>query len=331
VAEENPAPAEIDVDSLDDAAFDKLKADMHSSADVVVEEKPAETTTTEETKAQRQRDEQGRFAKSEETATGEEDDAEPRSETVPHGQFHRERERRKQAEARAKEIEDNYSRLMERTNQLLSTTAQIAQPQQQEQQQPAGPPKGDPMAMLEWLTERVQQQEITQQQAQQYAYQEGYRQESLRQLANIEAQFRTTTPDYDAALQYMAESRDAELQLAYPMSTMEQRSQFILREWENLVSANMEAGRNPVQQIYELAKRRGYTPTTQAPQTQPTSAAGQIAAREEARKASMSLGSTGGGITNTGAITPEQLLEMSDAEFDAYKKKHGSVARAFQS
>jgi len=35
-------------------------------------------------------------------------------------------------------------------------------------------------------------------------------------------------------------------------------------------------------------------------------------------------------VTNTGRTTPEDILEMSDAEFDAFKKKHGSVAYAFQ-
>ena len=48
-----------------------------------------------------------------------------------------------------------------------------------------------------------------------------------------------------------------------------------------------------------------------------------IAKREEARKASMSLGKTGGAVSNTGKVTPEQLNDIKDilmqTEFDSWK------------
>ena len=36
------------------------------------------------------------------------------------------------------------------------------------------------------------------------------------------------------------------------------------------------------------------------------------------------------GDQNTGVTTPQELLDMSDEEFEAYKKKHGSVSYAFK-
>lgn len=318
--------AEIDVDTLDDAQVAELQGKMMNEAETPAPtepEKAAEPAEPAETAAKTEADA--------DTDVADDDDADPKSETVPHGRFHREMQRRKQAEQRAQEIERNYSVLTERMTQLMA----LQQPQQaqtEQQAQPSGPPKGDPVALLEWLAERAVQQEQANVQYAEQNRQQAEHQQLTSRLEQVEQSFRTATPDYDEALSFMAESRDRELQIAYPLSTAEQRQAYIVNEWRGMTAANMEAGRNPAQQIYELAKARGYArKAAPAPAAETgQQVADDIAKREAARQASMSLGATGGGVANTGQVSPEQLLDMSDAEFEAYKKKHGgSIASAF--
>lgn len=309
---------DIDVDTLDDAQVAELKGKMMEQSAEKPAEKQAEPAPKEPETAETQQAD----------ATEHDEDGEPKSETVPHGRFHRERELRKQAETRAQELERNYSVLSDRLTQLFALQQQPMPAQQQEQ--PDGPPSDDPVSALNWLVERYKQQEQRNaEQATMYQQQAGH-QQFVNSLAQAENAFRATADDYDAALSFMAQSRDTELRLAYPMSTEQQRQQYILTEWSQMAAANFEAGRNPAQQIYELAKARGYAKAAPAPDAQAQQAAAEIAKREEARQASMSLGATGGGVANTGQVTPEQLLDMSDEDFEAYKKKHGgSIARAF--
>lgn len=317
---------EIDVDTLDDAQVAELQGKMMNEAETPAPTEPEKAAEPAETaEAAKPEGEEGA-----DTADVD-DDADPKTETVPHGRFHREMQRRKQAEQRAQEIERNYSVLTERMTQIMALQQpQQAQPDQQAQ--PSGPPKGDPVALLEWLAERAVQQEQANVQYAEQNRQQAEHQQLTTRLEQVEQSFRTATPDYDEALSFIAESRDRELQIAYPLSTAEQRQAYIVNEWRGMTAANMEAGRNPAQQIYELAKARGYAKKAPEPppQAETPSAASQVADREAARLASMSLGAAGGGVANTGQVSPEQLLDMSDAEFEAYKKKHGgSIASAF--
>jgi len=321
LADKDPAiEAEIDVDALDDAAFADLKGKMAGEIDTDDHQEPDKAP--EATKAA-----EGDKAAPDANAAKTDDDDDPKSETVPHGQFHRERERRKQAETRASELEERFTKLAARVAEL--TAAPKAEPEAAKVDDL--PDETNPLEQIAWLVKEVREGRMSREEAQKQAREEGERQEYASQIKRVEDEFKATTPDYDAALQFAAQSRDEELQLMYPMSTAEQRKQFVLREWGQITEQALQAGINPAERAYQFAVKRGYRKAdpNPTPTPEPKDVVDEITEREETRKAALSLGKTGGGVTQAGAISPEQLLDMNDAEFAAYKAKHGSVARAF--
>lgn len=332
------ADKEIDVDALNDEDFAKLKDDLRSG-NVVTQDDTTEPEPETEKPGQ-VRDEQGRFTKPEQAAEvadeppDEEQDEEPpadaepgKSKTVPHGQFHRERELRKQAQTERDMLAQNYQKLADRLQQLMETTPAPAA--QEQQAAPVMPAEDDPLGRINWLVDTITKDREEQQKTRQLTQ----AQEEQRQFANgitaLENEFRKTNPDYDQALQFVAKARDEELQLMYPMATQQERNQYILGEWNNIMHYAAAAGVNPVERVYQLAQARGYSKPAPQQQEQQQPAVPDLAKREETRKASLSLGKSGGAVTNTDRVSPEQLLEMTDAEFAAYKAQFGSVSRAF--
>lgn len=305
---------EIDVDALDDAAFADLKGKMAGEIDkeetVEPDKDPPATVVAKTPDA------------APEKADDDEEDG-PKSETVPHGQFHRERERRKQAELRASELEERFTKLAGRVAELTAPKEQPVEAAKADEPDPT-----NPLEQINWLVKEVREGRMSREEASKQAKEEGERQVFAQNVKAVEDQFKASTPDYEQALQFAAKSRDQELALMYPQMTAEQRQQFVLQEWNGVTRNAVATGQNPAEMVYKFAQMRGYQKASPepAPQSDPVK---EIAEREETRKAAMSLGKSGGGVTQTGAISPEQLLDMDDAEFAAYKAKHGSVARAF--
>lgn len=314
MADDEQAGAPPDVDAMDDAAFSELKTEMRKEVDRPerpAEDKPAKAAP------------EAKKADAPETG-GDDDDT--KAETVPHGQFHRERERRKQAEEREKLLSDNYTKLLARTQELL-------EPRQQQEQQTETVPDfdSDPFAAGKWTNEQLRkiQQEMKErsEREQQTATERQQDQVFQTHVKAAIGDFIKTAPDYPAAFNHLAQARDAELKALYPQLTDEQRVTYLKQEYRAIFDANLRAGVNPAQKIYEIAKGRGYQPKGATP---PPNAAADLTRQEELRVASLSLGKGGGAVADTGRVSPEQLLEMSDADFAAYKKKHGSVAHAFR-
>lgn len=314
---------EIDVDALDDAAFAELKGKMAEGIDSEGAGEPGKEPQATPT---------AKTAEAAPEATGEkaEDDDEdgPKSETVPHGQFHRERERRKQAEQRASELEERFNKLAARVTELSTVQAK---PAEEEKPRSDEPDPSNPLEQIAWLVKEVREGRMSREEAQKQAREDGERHTFAQNIKAVEDAYKEQTPDYEQALQFAAKSRDDELALMYPQMTGDQRQQYILQEWGAITRNAMATGQNPAEMAYRFAQMRGYRRADPQPEPSPAPAnpVAEIAQQEETRKAAMSLGKTGGGITNTGAITPEQLLDMSDDEFAQYKAKHGSVARAF--
>lgn len=320
MADKEPAPeAEIDVDALDDAAFADLKGKMAGEIDT---DTPPEPDKAPEATKVADADKPA----PEPNAAKAEDDDDPKSETVPHGQFHRERERRKEAERLRAEADERFTKLAARVAEL---TAVQAKPADELAKTDDLPDEANPLEQIAWLVKEVREGRMSREEAQKQAREEGERHEYAQRVKAVEDDFKTRQPDYDEALQFAAKSRDEELQLMYPLSTPEQRQQFVLREWGQITQQALQAGINPAERAYQFAVKRGYRKAEPEPTVESKTVVDEITEREETRKAALSLGKTGGGVTQTGAISPEQLLDMSDDEFAAYKAKHGSVARAF--
>lgn len=319
---------EVDVDSLDDKAFEDLKGKMRA------EEPPADETDGDKPD-DRARDESGRFAKAEDKpAVVDDDDAEPdpkagKSEMVPHAKFNQANERRKQAEKAKQEAEERYAKLLERTQALLE-----AQTPKQEAPEPPKleipDPKVNPVGGIEfttnWIKDRIEAETRQRTESEAQQREEGIWQQAQayaqHEFAKAEQSDQELRPAYD----YLLKSFQAEFQ-AYGMQGPMLEQQLRQTEREHITYALKNNMRIP-DYLKALASARGFHYAAPQPEVRADPAA-DIAAREEARKAALSLGKAGGGVTNTGAITPQQLLDMDDAEFAAYVAKNGGVGRAF--
>lgn len=307
--------ATVDVDELNDDDFAKLKGEMTTGEPDKPADKEPQPAKTE-----------ADAAKVEDTADDEDEPA-GKSETVPHGRYHHERERRKAAEAEKEKLAQNYQKLLERTQQLMEARATPAGDELAKDTDEPDP--ANPLEQIAWVVKELRAGKERQQQTEVQSREAGERQQFAQGIKAIEDDFKKVTPDYDAALSFAAQSRDEELQLMYPLSTSEERRQFILNEWNQITRQSIQAGVNPAERVYQFAQKRGYKKAEPQIETKAEDPVTKIASQEETRKASLSLGKTGGGIVNTDKIDPAGLLDMSDEEFEAYKKKFGSVSRAF--
>lgn len=320
MADDKPADApEIDVDALSDADFTELKGKMRAEqpTDAPPETKP----TAEAPKADKPAPEPA------------DDDSEPdgKAETVPHGQFHRERERRKEAERLRAESDERFAKLAQRTQELLAGQ----QPQEpQYADEPAIPdPDVDPHGAIKWLKDTMverqkreaeQATEARQQTEQQQAFQQAFNKVNADYNSAVTAD--PSIVDAHAALR--TSLKNELLANGYPPEQID--NEIVRIENQHLMFV-AQTGRKVGDHIKGLASARGWQPKA-APASEINAGmtdAQKIAQREETRLASQSLGKGGGEVANTGVMTPQELLDMSDADFAAYKKKHGSVARAF--
>lgn len=217
---------------------------------------------------------------------------------VPHGALHEERERRKEAERQVKEANSKFSLLEGRLEELR----RAAEPK---------PPEGpeDPIQTIQELKawKKQTEQTLTEQQQQE----QGFRQFNEAVEAGLE-EFRAENPDYDAAIEYLAQERDAQLKA---IGHNAQEAMAIMKREANAIFAKaLQDGVNPGSRVYALAKRMGYqkeAPETGKPngasasQRLRTIAAGQGAAR--------SLSNAAGSATKP--LTLQALADMSREEF----------------
>lgn len=152
----------------------------------------------------------------------------------------------------------------------------------------------------------AQTAQATQEQIKQW--QESQRQQAVvQQLAtrvtSAEAEFQTENPDYHDAVKYLNEFRVRELTVLG--LSPEQAREKSGRELMQAAFEFAQAGRNPAEIAYNLAKARGYAKPA-APATS------KFDTQRQGVQASKSLGS-GGAPSNQ--LTAQQLLSMSDEEF----------------
>lgn len=244
-----------------------------------------------------------------------------RPQMVPHAALHEERERRKEMERRLTEEAQQRRVLEERTNLLLQ---RIAQPQQEAPAEPLPKPEQDPFGYLTGTLQRqgsdietVRQQLAVRQQQEQHAAAVAQIQQ---QAMALEAEFRSATPDYDAAVAHLRATRARELEIAGFADPM-QRHNLLSQEALGIAARAMQSGRNPAEMIYEIAKHRGYQrPEAQAPQQTPTETPAEriqraAAAQQQGRGLSQVRG------TGPAPLTANALLEMSPAKFEEFLAK----------
>jgi chromosome segregation ATPase len=248
---------------------------------------------------------------SQEEPSEEKDAEEKKSSMVPHGALHEERTKRQEIEQRYQQLEQQNTQLMERFDRLLQ---RFDQPQPQQQKEPEQIPdkEQDPFGYMQWLENQVnelkqgqekQTQQQTEQQQMQAIWQEGNRQAS---------EFRSQTPDYDQAFEYLYQKRGEEL---IAMGTPKERVATILQQeaWQGMQYA-LANKINPGQMVYSMAQSRGYT--KQEGTVDP----------ETAMKANRSM--SGSGRSTDTEASMNDIINMTDEEYEKWLDKNGDAGLA---
>lgn len=264
-------------------------------------------------------------------AKPEEGDDRPKSETVPHGQFHRERERRKAAEQQAEIATQRLTEL------LQASAAQREQPAaQQAQLQPDIPdqnedPFGYMIAQTDRLTSRLEEidtarkHDVEQQRAQANDARLWHASE-----ADLSA-YAAENPSAGAAYEFLAEEGRKHLRAQGVYNDQDISNS--LARWQVQLAAHAEnLGVRPSRLVMMMAQERGWQAGEAGKPAAPSSAtekyraeAEKIAKQEQARNASLSL-SGEGGEANTGMPTAQEIIDMSDEDYAKFKAKYGEEA-----
>lgn len=300
-----------DVDDMSDAQVADLKNTMRETP---AEEKPENEQKPETAKA------------ADKPADKPEEE---KQETVPHGQFHRERERRKEAERLS-------SIATQRLAELLEASRPQAQPQVDHDPEP-----DEPMEKLAWQSRRIERLERGLGQE----YQQTQRQRQEESIVNLVAarfaEKEIEQPELKDISTYLATSYGREFAVLQGLQGMTADGQIIAHSpvqqavigQIKQIAIHCYNNGIPIEEYYaNLAKARGWQPkqngdarTRNDDGTFAKQETDRIDALEAAKRKAKSLGGTGAPVEMS-EITPETLIAMSDEDFSAYKKKHGEKA-----
>lgn len=150
----------------------------------------------------------------------------------------------------------------------------------------------------------------THQQSQQLTQLQAFQQ----QVVQLKNQFASTTPDFDAAITHLRNTRIADLR-TFGMSD-QQIAQQLAQEEFSVAEISIANGRNPAQVLYDMSKRHGYQPTAApapgAPAPSPAPAA-SLDAIQRAQAAARTLPAAPAPATE---ITLDNLKAASDADLN---------------
>lgn len=213
------------------------------------------------------------------------------------------------------EIAEQNRVLQERMNQFLQAQLQQQQVQQVQQQQPKeelpaipafiDDPEGHVKALVEQHNrEMAEVRQYIQQQAQ--AQQGASQQQQLAmQVGAQEAEFRKTTPDYDAALEHFNARKITEY-TTLGLDELQARQQ-LARDYQGVAMRAQQLQCNPADLMYRMAKAVGYTGQQQQsapPKTPPTSLS--------------NLPGDGKAPDQQGAVNAKAIAAMTNEEFDKF-------------
>lgn len=251
---------------------------------------------------------------------------------VPLAALHEERQRRK-------EVEQQNALLQQRTNAILENMARQAAPQQVQPPAPELPdPNKDPagyiLAVLDAQQKKIDALTSGTTQQQQTTQQMTVLQQVQRRAEFMENEYKKATPDYENAVAYLRQSREAELiALGYsdPMARQSQLSQDLM----GIAITAAQQNTNPAEIVYNMAKGRGYgvAPATPAPAlaAPPTPAAPAAPATPQPNLTTVAAGQQQAAVSLSGTpgtapakVTAKTLLEMSPADFDKFMNDSGN-------
>ena len=244
---------------------------------------------------------------------------------VPHGAFHRERERRKATEAELMSARERMARADERLavlNDILSASESPTQEKKPEEAPPPDP-ETDIFGYVKWQAQKIQELEESRKAETTQREQARLASEVQNYYRNDAMAFMKEQPDFADAYNHVAQSFASELR-AKGLND-EQIQQQLMSEEAQIAYQCRIRGTSPSQVIYEMAKARGWQSkggNGNAPQAAPSDTAQKkIANIQQAQRASVSL--SGAGSSGGEGLTIEALANMSDDEFAAVSSRLG--------
>lgn len=262
------------------------------------------------------------------------DHGDERAKTVPHQAMHAEREKRRAAEAKLREVEQKAAveaaRVQERLKLLTeAVSAATAPPPPAPAAEPEIPDINvDPVGHFKAQFERTQKQ-LADVKAMQDGFQQQTRQQAqvadLRNWAVAQEQaFMQQEPTYQPAMDALKAGRHAELE-AIGIADPTERERVILNDITAIAVKARQDGVSFPARLYALAQSRGWqkpAPVEAAaasPAVPAMDAAPSIDRREQGRANSMTIGAVG--QAPPPALTPEKIASMPEAQFAAYVEK----------
>ncbi len=248
---------------------------------------------------------------------------------VPHGAFHKERERRKALESENLSYREKMARADERLAVLNQIIGAQEGPEQAQKEEPINPDEDIFGAFKQAMgkIEKLQSQLNVREQREQSSAAE---QNLVQSYQNDAVRFLQEKPDFKDAYFHLVNARHKELE-AIGVTDHSQRNAMIAQEEKGLVAQAIQNRRSPAQVMYQLALARGFTagqspaPTpspTPTPNPTPSPAAQKIEQIKAGQQKTASLSSAGGSPGE--GMTLEALANMSDDEFH---KKVGHLSR----
>lgn len=224
----------------------------------------------------------------------------PPEKHVPHGALHAERERRKAVEAELAEMREWRKTVEAKLNPPTKA------PEDEDWPDPVIDPKG--------FAERQRAEAKRQSERFEQFQQRSEAERTYQTVATQEAQFRAATPDYDAALAHLVEAKRADYAMAgYGEAEI---GPAIDLEAGQIARRAVQAGRNPAEVVYGMAKARGFGAKPTAP-AQPDEATRLERIAAASRSVGAAAGSGGGAeltLEDVAAMSPEEIMALSEHE-----------------
>jgi len=300
------------LDDMDKEAFEAAAAEMDAAVDAepALDEQDAapEPTLTEPA--------------SEPVAEAKADDADPEdaefagSDTVPHGRFHNERERRKTAEQNAERAQkrmDDILGIMQANQKGDTKPDEAAKPENWVD------PRKDIFGAYEQLRRGYENIVGHTNQKIQETEQGRQRREVIEEGDNDIIGYIKEAPDAEGAMAFLRNTRVAELN-AMGFTDPNQQREDLLNLQMQVTGIARQRGVRVGKMLHEMATARGYKPTGAAPQSGNGAAAtiASVAALEATKQRSQSLGGSGAPV-NLGELSSKDILELSDKDYAKLK------------
>lgn len=245
--------------------------------------------------------------------------------------LHAERERRRAAEAKQREIEQKHAvdmaRMQERMGLLTQAVQAAMAPPAVSPPAPEIPDiTTDPVGHFKAKYEALERQ-YQDGQAQMRAFQQQQQQaQAVAELRNWgtaqESAFMAQEPAYGDAMKYLREGRHAELEAA-GIADPAVREGIINGDVTQIALKSRQEGANFPERLYNIALKRGFQKAPVAPAVPPldpvASAPTQAQRAEQGRQNATTIGSVG--AAPPAALTAEKIASMPDHEFAAYMDK----------